>query len=147
MVGLSLISIAIPCFTHHIEDMEKLIRMFPLLLVLLLCPNFAFAGHDYGQALSKSLLFFEAQRSGYLPHNQRVTWRAHSGLQDGKASGVSLRTLLLCDSMGDLCSRWDAMNNMLILQHTKLNASFQKNNNVVDHMFNTHFTRTYMALY
>ncbi|KAG5014556.1 hypothetical protein GLYMA_08G022300v4 [Glycine max] len=70
--------------------MEKLIRMFPLLLVLLLCPNFAFAGHDYGQALSKSLLFFEAQRSGYLPHNQRVTWRAHSGLQDGKASGVDL---------------------------------------------------------
>ena len=54
---------------------------------------------------------------------------------------------LLCDSMGDLCSRRDAMNNMLILQHTKLNASFQKNNNVVDHMFNTHFTRTYMALY
>ncbi|CAL0330979.1 unnamed protein product [Lupinus luteus] len=46
------------------------------------------AGHDYGQALSKSLLFFEAQRSGYLPSNQRVNWRAHSGLNDGKASGL-----------------------------------------------------------
>lgn len=63
--------------------------MFPFLLVLL-CSPYAFAGHDYGQALTKSILFFEAQRSGYLPHNQRVTWRAHSGLQDGKASGVSL---------------------------------------------------------
>ncbi|KAJ6703459.1 ENDO-14-BETA-GLUCANASE [Salix viminalis] len=59
-------------------------------LLLLLCLPFAFAGHDYGQALSKSLLFFEAQRSGYLPHNQRVTWRANSGLNDGKASGVDL---------------------------------------------------------
>ncbi|RDY10935.1 Endoglucanase 6, partial [Mucuna pruriens] len=69
--------------------MAKLICMFPLLL-LLLCPPFAFAGHDYAQALSKSILFFEAQRSGYLPHNQRISWRAHSGLQDGKASGVDL---------------------------------------------------------
>lgn len=69
--------------------MEKLLCMFPLLL-LLLSPPFVFAGHDYGQALSKSILFFEAQRSGYLPHNQRVSWRAHSGLQDGKASGVDL---------------------------------------------------------
>jgi len=58
---------------------------------LLLCLPFALAGHDYGQALSKSILFFEAQRSGYLPHNQRVTWRSNSGLNDGKASGVSLK--------------------------------------------------------
>ncbi|KAJ6326619.1 hypothetical protein OIU78_013668 [Salix suchowensis] len=70
------------------EKFVRLISMAPLLL--LLCLPFAFAGHDYGQALSKSLLFFEAQRSGYLPHNQRVTWRANSGLNDGKASGVDL---------------------------------------------------------
>ncbi|KAF2297945.1 hypothetical protein GH714_005934 [Hevea brasiliensis] len=49
-----------------------------------------FCWHDYGQALSKSILFFEAQRSGFLPHNQRVTWRANSGLNDGKANGVDL---------------------------------------------------------
>ncbi|KAH9775145.1 Endoglucanase 6 [Citrus sinensis] len=59
-------------------------------LLLLLCLPLALAGHDYGQALSKSILFFEAQRSGYLPHNQRVTWRANSGLNDGKASGADL---------------------------------------------------------
>ncbi|KAG1346433.1 endoglucanase 6 [Cocos nucifera] len=58
-------------------------------LLLLLFP-LAFAGHDYGKALSKSILFFEAQRSGYLPSNQRVTWRANSGLLDGKANGVDL---------------------------------------------------------
>ncbi|KAK6129947.1 hypothetical protein DH2020_036341 [Rehmannia glutinosa] len=48
------------------------------------------AGHDYGQALTKSILFFEAQRSGYLPSNQRVQWRGNSGLSDGKISGVDL---------------------------------------------------------
>ncbi|CAL1400021.1 unnamed protein product [Linum trigynum] len=48
----------------------------PLLLLFLLCSlHSAFADHDYGQVLSKSILFFEAQRSGFLPHNQRVTWR------------------------------------------------------------------------
>ena len=45
---------------------------------------------DYGEALSKSLLYFEAQRSGRLPYNQRVTWRDHSGLTDGLEQGVSV---------------------------------------------------------
>ncbi|CAN6694758.1 unnamed protein product [Malus baccata var. baccata] len=45
---------------------------------------------DYGEALSKSLLYFESQRSGRLPHNQRVTWRHHSGLNDGLEQGVDL---------------------------------------------------------
>lgn len=70
------------------EKFVKLNSMKPLLLLLCLLP-LAFAGHDYGQALTKSILFFEAQRSGYLPHTQRVTWRGNSGLNDGKASGVS----------------------------------------------------------
>ncbi|MBA0735354.1 hypothetical protein Gogos_019210, partial [Gossypium gossypioides] len=69
--------------------MEKSMSMAPLLLMVL-CLPFALGWHDYNQALSKSILFFEAQRSGYLPHNQRVTWRANSGLNDGKASGVDL---------------------------------------------------------
>lgn len=58
-----------------------------LFLVIGVLP-LAFAGHNYGEALSKSFLFYEAQRSGYLPHNQRVHWRGNSGLNDGKASGV-----------------------------------------------------------
>ncbi|XP_021752097.1 endoglucanase 8-like [Chenopodium quinoa] len=38
--------------------------------------------HDYGDALSKSILFFEGQRSGKLPPSQRMTWRKDSGLRD-----------------------------------------------------------------
>ncbi|PWZ23617.1 Endoglucanase 2 [Zea mays] len=50
----------------------------------------ATGGHDYREALSKSILYFEAQRSGRLPGSQRVAWRADSGLLDGKANGVDL---------------------------------------------------------
>ncbi|KAL7143136.1 hypothetical protein ABFS83_08G170800 [Erythranthe nasuta] len=45
---------------------------------------------DYGEALSKSLLYFEGQRSGRLPYSQRATWRHHSGLTDGLEQGVDL---------------------------------------------------------
>ncbi|XP_074318222.1 endoglucanase 11-like [Silene latifolia] len=49
-----------------------------------------FTSKNYKDALSKSLLYFEAQRSGHLPHNQRVAWRNHSGLLDGLEQGVEL---------------------------------------------------------
>ncbi|CAA2934837.1 endoglucanase 14-like [Olea europaea var. sylvestris] len=45
---------------------------------------------DYGAALTKSLLYYEAQRSGKLPPNQRVKWRGDSTLNDGKDAGVDL---------------------------------------------------------
>lgn len=45
-------------------------------------------GHDYADALTKSILFFEGQRSGKLPSTQRMTWRKDSGLQDGQKVGV-----------------------------------------------------------
>jgi hypothetical protein len=45
-------------------------------------------GFNYGDALDKSLMFFEAQRSGKLPSTQRVPWRADSGLKDGFSQGV-----------------------------------------------------------
>ncbi|KAJ0555718.1 putative cellulase [Helianthus annuus] len=61
-----------------------------LFLLMAIVPLALAGGHDYGQALSKSILFFEAQRSGYLPGNQRVRWRGNSGLLDGKSSGVDL---------------------------------------------------------
>ncbi|KAF7094088.1 hypothetical protein CFC21_096437, partial [Triticum aestivum] len=48
------------------------------------------APFDYKKALHSSLLYFEAQRSGRLPHNQRVKWRGHSGLADGLQQGVDL---------------------------------------------------------
>ncbi|PIM98881.1 Cellulase [Handroanthus impetiginosus] len=53
------------------------------LLLLSQFSFFAASYHDYAEALSKSILFFEGQRSGYLPADQRLTWRGHSGLGDG----------------------------------------------------------------
>jgi len=42
---------------------------------------------------------------------------------------------LLQNSIGDLCSVWDAMNNMIMLQHTKIKASFETSTHVVGHVF------------
>nr|GLL42567.1 endoglucanase 17 [Ipomoea trifida] len=41
-------------------------------------------------ALTKSILYYEGQRSGKLPSNQRVSWRRNSGLSDGSAMHVDL---------------------------------------------------------
>ncbi|KAI9239036.1 MAG: Six-hairpin glycosidase-like protein [Podila humilis] len=40
--------------------------------------------------LDYSLLFYEAQRSGKLPADQRITWRNDSALNDGQDVGVDL---------------------------------------------------------
>jgi hypothetical protein len=45
---------------------------------------------NYGEALQKSLLFYEAQRSGKLPETNRVPWRGDSALQDGADVGRDL---------------------------------------------------------
>jgi len=42
---------------------------------------------------------------------------------------------LLQNNLGDLCSVWDAMNNMIKLQHTKIKASFETSTHVVGHVF------------
>ncbi|XWS65745.1 hypothetical protein CRYUN_Cryun05aG0139600 [Craigia yunnanensis] len=45
---------------------------------------------DYGTALTKSLLYYEAQRSGKLPSDQRVKWRGDSALKDGSDANIDL---------------------------------------------------------
>jgi hypothetical protein len=45
---------------------------------------------NYGEALQKSILFYEAQRSGDLPTSNRVTWRGDSALNDGADVGRDL---------------------------------------------------------
>ncbi|KAH1197659.1 hypothetical protein GmHk_18G051392 [Glycine max] len=42
---------------------------------------------------------------------------------------------VLQNSVGDLCSVWDAMNNMMTLQHTAIRASFETSTHVVGHVF------------
>uniref|UniRef100_H2YMU1 Endoglucanase n=1 Tax=Ciona savignyi TaxID=51511 RepID=H2YMU1_CIOSA len=39
--------------------------------------------YDFNEVLHKSILFYEAQRSGALPQNNRIPWRGDSGLKDG----------------------------------------------------------------
>ncbi|CAK9162032.1 unnamed protein product [Ilex paraguariensis] len=56
---------------------------FIVTLLLLQLPLYCSSYLDYGNALSKSILFFEGQRSGNLPQDQKMTWRATSGLGDG----------------------------------------------------------------
>ncbi|XLR65255.1 hypothetical protein S83_015927 [Arachis hypogaea] len=48
------------------------------------------SSYDYADALEKAILFLEGQRSGQLPSNQRVTWRADSALSDGKLQNLDL---------------------------------------------------------
>ncbi|XP_056850679.1 endoglucanase 14-like [Raphanus sativus] len=47
-------------------------------------------GANYGEALTNTLLYFEAQRSGKLPSDQRVNWRGDSALTDGSDVDVNL---------------------------------------------------------
>ncbi|KAL5166239.1 Protein FAR1-RELATED SEQUENCE 5 [Glycine soja] len=42
---------------------------------------------------------------------------------------------VLHKSLGDLCNVWDAMNNMMMLQHMEIRASFETSTHVVGHVF------------
>ena len=46
--------------------------------------------YNYGEALQKSLLFYELQRSGKLPEQTRCNWRGDSGLTDGADNNIDL---------------------------------------------------------
>ncbi|MED6205115.1 Beta-glucosidase cel3A [Stylosanthes scabra] len=45
---------------------------------------------NYRDALAKSLLFFQGQRSGRLPPDQQLKWRSNSALFDGRLANVDL---------------------------------------------------------
>ena len=46
--------------------------------------------NDYARVLELSLLFYEAQRSGKLPKNNRIPWRGDSALNDRGLNGEDL---------------------------------------------------------
>lgn len=73
--------------------------VFSLLFTLTFCSNAAFqpaiaeaaAGdYNYAEVLQKSIYFYETQRSGELPDNNRVEWRGDSGLLDRADVGHDL---------------------------------------------------------
>lgn len=45
---------------------------------------------NYAEALQKSIWFYDAQRSGRLPADNRVSWRADSAVRDGSDVGLDL---------------------------------------------------------
>lgn len=45
---------------------------------------------NYGEALQKAIFFYDCQRSGKLPVDNRVSWRGDSGLADGADVAVDL---------------------------------------------------------
>ncbi len=66
-----------------------LARVFAVCLALI-APQLFAQTHNYAEALQKSLFFYEAQRSGDLPTNNRVNWRGDSGMTDGADVGRDL---------------------------------------------------------
>jgi len=46
--------------------------------------------YDYGEVIDLSLQFYEAQRSGKLPADNRISYRGDSALNDGKPEGHDL---------------------------------------------------------
>ncbi|KAJ4706207.1 Endoglucanase [Melia azedarach] len=68
----------------------KYVSMRTLLVLVGVMMLVGVASHDYADALSKCILFFEGQRSGKLPSTQRMTWRKDSALCDGNDVGIDL---------------------------------------------------------
>ncbi len=46
--------------------------------------------YNYDDVLHKSILFYEAQRSGALPADNHISWRGDSALQDKGDNGEDL---------------------------------------------------------
>jgi len=67
--------------------MHSLILICSLSIVGLLTVS---AQYDYNQVLHKSILFYEAQRSGRLPSDNRIPWRRDSALGDQGDNGEDL---------------------------------------------------------
>jgi endoglucanase len=72
---------------------SRFVRAFSLTcaaFLALIAPQVFAQTFNYGEALQKSLFFYEAQRSGDLPAANRVNWRGDSGMQDGSDVGRDL---------------------------------------------------------
>ena len=53
-------------------------------------PSAAGSKYNYDDVLMKSILVYEAQRSGKLPDNNRIPWRGDSALNDRGDNGEDL---------------------------------------------------------
>ncbi|MDH7444459.1 glycoside hydrolase family 48 protein [Aquimarina sp. 2201CG14-23] len=69
--------------------MRNFIKISMMLMLYLFCVK-STAQFNYGEALQKSLLFYETQQSGKLPDWNRISWRSDSGVNDGADVGLDL---------------------------------------------------------
>ncbi|HEY9649392.1 MAG TPA: glycoside hydrolase family 9 protein, partial [Coleofasciculaceae cyanobacterium] len=87
------------------QTLTKLIFIFSITVLILIAYSFQYSIADYvylwkqkssknlynyGEVLQKSIYFYEAQRSGKLPTNNRVEWRGDSALNDGSDQQIDL---------------------------------------------------------
>lgn len=70
--------------------------LFSLFLLTLLLVGSVECNPNYREALAKSLLFFQGQRSGRIPSDQQIKWRSNSALFDGRLANVTLFFFFLC---------------------------------------------------
>jgi len=65
------------------------LRFYTILIALLVARPVA-AQYNYAEGLQKTLFFYEAQRSGKMPVDNRISWRGDSHLYDGRDVGIDL---------------------------------------------------------
>ena len=97
---------------------------FSLLLIfslLSISSIVCYGQHNYMDALRKSILFFEGQRSGKLPPDQRLRWRRHSALTDGHTVGVSSSFFSVLE-----CFRLSNILQLFILSSIKFDIYFMQ---------------------
>jgi hypothetical protein len=87
---------------HHPAAYNRKLALQVLLFVVLqimamlgATESAATVSFNYSDALAKSILFYEGQRSGKLPPDQRMTWRGDSALNDGNVSHVNIRNIAI----------------------------------------------------
>nr|ACE75511.1 beta-1,4-endoglucanase [Eisenia andrei] len=65
-------------------------RLMMLLGMIALCMSGVAGQYNYDEVLEKSILFYEAERSGYLPADNRIPYRGDSALGDQGNQGQDL---------------------------------------------------------
>lgn len=72
------------------QKKQKYLCLLTVPLLLIFTTHTHALNVNYGEALQKSIYFYEAQQSGQLPAWNRVPWRGDSTINDGANVGVDL---------------------------------------------------------
>ena len=81
--------------TFKRSTLNKIASVSTLVLISILVGKFYVSSSNmpefnYGEALQKSIFFYEEQRSGKLDESNLINWRGDSGVSDGQDNGVDL---------------------------------------------------------